>query len=51
MANIASSAMVGWAKQHNDGLEDRAIRAARNDGFYAKWTHAGRGDLGVEGAL
>ena len=39
MANIASSAMVGWAKQHNDGLEDRAIGAARNDGFYAKWTH------------
>ena len=51
MANIASSAMVGWAKQHNDGLEDRAIGAARNDGFYAKWTHGCRGDLGVEGAL
>jgi len=43
--------MADWAKQHNDDLEDRAIGAAGNDGFYAKWAHEGGGGRGVEGAL
>jgi RNA polymerase sigma factor (sigma-70 family) len=34
-----------------DDLEDRAIGAAGNYGFYAKWAHEGRGSRGVEGAL
>jgi hypothetical protein len=34
-----------------DDLEDRAIGAARNYGFYAKWAHEGGGSRGVEGAL
>src|SRR5260370_30253193 len=34
-----------------DDLEDRAIGAAGNDGFYAKWAHEGGGSRGVEGAL
>ena len=40
-----------WARQHNDDLEDRAIGAAGNHGFYAKWAHEGGGGRGVEGAL
>ena len=34
-----------------DDLEDRAIGAAGNYGFYAKWAHEGGGSCGVEGAL
>ena len=43
--------MAVWAKQYNDDLEDRAIGAAGNHGFYAKWAHEGGGGRGVEGAL
>jgi hypothetical protein len=44
--------MADWAKQHNnDDLEDRAIGAAGNDGFYAKWVHEGGAGREVEGAL
>ena len=43
--------MADRAKQHNDDLEDRAIGAAGNYGFYAKWAHEGGGSRGVEGAL
>src|SRR4029077_8521994 len=46
-----SNAMADRAKQHNDDLEDRAIGAAGNYGFYAKWAHEGGGSRGVEGAL
>ena len=31
--------MAGWAKQHNDDHEDRAIGAPGNHGFCAKWAH------------
>jgi hypothetical protein len=41
--------MADWAKQYNDDLEDRAIGAAGNHGFYAKWAHEGGGGRGVEG--
>ena len=40
-----------WAKQQNDDLEDRAIGAAGNYGFYAKRAPDGGGSRGVEGAL
>ena len=43
--------MADWAKQYNDDLEDRAIGAAGNHGFYAKWAHEGGGGRGVEGTL
>ncbi len=43
----------GWLDQttYNDDLEDRAIGAAGNPRFYAKWAHEGGGARGVEGAL
>jgi hypothetical protein len=43
--------MADWAKQRNDDLGDRAIGAAGNHGFYAKWAHEGGGGRGVEAAL
>ncbi|HEV7511326.1 MAG TPA: hypothetical protein VGO27_06485 [Candidatus Acidoferrum sp.] len=46
-----NNAMAVWAKQDNDDLEDRAIGAAGNHGFYAKWAHEGGGGRGVEDAL
>src|SRR5260370_15278034 len=46
-----SNAIAAWAKQHNDDLEDRAIGAAGNHGFYAKRAYEGGGGRGVEGAL
>jgi len=49
--NNPANATADWAKQHNDDLEDRAIGAAGNHGFYAKRTHDGGEDRGVEGAL
>ena len=36
-----SNAMAGWAKQHNDDLEDRAIGAAGIHGFYPKRAYEG----------
>src|SRR5882757_3434337 len=45
------NAIADWAKQHNDGLKDRAIGAAGNHGFYAKRAYEGGGGRGVEGAL
>ncbi len=42
--------MAGWAKQHTDDLEDRAIGAAGNPRFYAKRADEGGGGRGVEGA-
>jgi len=46
--NNPANATADWAKQHNDDLEDRAIGAAGNHGFYAKRTHDGGGDRGVK---
>jgi len=45
------NAMADWAKQYNDDLEDRAIGAAGNHGFYPKWQNEGGGGRGVEDAL
>jgi hypothetical protein len=46
-----SNAMAAWAKQHNHDLEDRAIGAAGNHGFYAKWAHEDGGSRGAEAAF
>jgi hypothetical protein len=45
--NNAATPWLAGPNNHNDDLEDRAIGAAENPGFYAKWAHEGGGGHGV----